>query len=255
MSMHPLPNVNLVQPPDPVMLALQAERYAEDLRTLRQQRNSARAALKEARLDALLRLAAAVEHKDNDTGLHVVRMGHFSAAIALAMGQSADWSEQLLYASRMHDVGKIGVPDAILQKRGPLTPEEWLVMRRHPEMGATLLGGSDSPLFRMAAEVAQHHHEKFDGSGYPAGRSGLDIPLSARVVAVADFFDAVTSDRCYRKAMPDEQAFELLRKGSGGHFDPDVVAAFFSATLEILRLRTGINAGEIEANAAQGDRS
>src|SRR5258706_92075 len=135
MSMHPLPHVvDLVQPPDPIMLALQAERYAEDLRTLRLQRNSARAALMEARLDALLRLAAAVEHKDNDTGLHVVRMGHFSAAIAMAMGQPADWSEQLLYASRMHDVGKIGVPDAILQKRGPLTPEEWLVMRRHPEM-------------------------------------------------------------------------------------------------------------------------
>ncbi|WP_171016107.1 HD-GYP domain-containing protein [Ramlibacter sp. 2FC] len=234
-----------------LMLRRQSARYAEDLRQLREQRNAARHALKASRLDALLRLAAAVEHKDSDTGAHIVRMGHYSAAIAQAMGQPAAWCEVLLYASRLHDIGKIAVPDRILQKAGPLSEEERRVMRSHPQIGASLLAGSDSPLFEMAAEVALQHHEQFDGAGYPDGRRGQEIALSARIVAVADCFDALTSDRCYRPAMPDELAFRLLREGSGRHFDPAVLSAFFGASRQLLELREAINAGDIAPRPVQ----
>ena len=124
-------------------------------------------------------------------------------------------------------------------------------MRSHPRIGATLLSGNDSPLFEMAAEVALQHHEKFDGSGYPAGLRGREIAPAARIVAVADFFDALTSDRCYRPAVLDEEAFRLLREGAGAHFDPEVLNAFFSATRELLGLRAAINAGEIESRPTQ----
>lgn len=229
-----------------LMLSQQLERYAKDLNTLWKQREEAKLALRDVRLDALLRLSAAAELKDTDTGSHLVRMGHFSALIARTLGQPALWCDNMLYASRMHDIGKIGIPDSILKKPGPLTPEEWRVMQRHPEIGAEVLGGSDSPLYRMAAEVALNHHERYDGTGYPAGHKGEDIPLSARIVAVADFFDALTSERCYHQAMPPEQAIDLVRKNRGSHFCPMVTDAFLSITEQILELRTAINAGEIE---------
>ena len=210
------------------------------------QRAQARAddALQQAQLDGLLRLVAAAELKDDDTGVHIVRMGWFSALIARSLGQPARYCETLLVASRMHDVGKIGVPDSILQKRGPLTADEWSVMRRHPEIGATLLRGTQHPTYDMAADVALSHHEKFDGSGYPSGLAGEAIPLAARIVALADFFDAVTMDRCYRPAMSDERAYELIREGSGKHFDPQVVEAFFRAVPGLLDVRARVNRGE-----------
>lgn len=233
-------------------LLQQSERYAADLHRTREQRDEARRALDAARLESLLRLAAALRHKDDDTGAHVVRMGHFSAVIARALGQPAPWAGQLLYASRLHDIGKIGVPDRVLQKRGPLDDGEWALMREHPCVGAAMLCGSHDPLLQMAAEVALQHHERFDGSGYPFGRRGGEIALAARIVAVADYFDAVTSDRCYRPAMPDAKAFALLRQGAGVHFDPEVLAAFFDATSELLELRDAIDAGEIEPVASRG---
>lgn len=229
------------------MLSQQIESYAQELDTLWRQREEAKLALRDVRLDALLRLSAVAELKDTDTGTHLVRMGHFSALIARTLEQPELWCDNMLYASRMHDIGKIGIPDNILKKPGPLTPEEWKVMQRHPEIGAEVLGGStDSPLYQMAAEVALNHHERYDGTGYPAGRKGEDIPLSARIVAVADFFDALTSERCYHRAMPPEQAIDMVRKSRGSHFGPIVTDAFLSVTSQILELRTAINAGEIE---------
>ena len=248
-ALAPTPT-NPITLPELLMLSRQAEHYARDLQRLRQECGDARRALREARVDALLRLAAAVEQKDDDTGRHVVRIGHYSALIARAMGQPADWCDRLLHASRMHDLGKIGIPDSILKKPGPLTDAEWAVMRRHPEIGSTVLGGSDNELFRMAAEVSLGHHEKFDGSGYPAGRRGDEIPLAARIVAVADFFDALTSDRCYRKALPISRAMVMLHEGRGSHFDPAVLTAFFATSCELFELRQAINAGEVEGEVA-----
>lgn len=228
------------------MLSRQIESYAQDMNTLLKQREETKQALRDVRLDALLRLSAVAELKDSDTGTHLVRMGHYSALIARTLGQPALWCDNMLYASRMHDIGKIGIPDSILKKPGPLTPEEWQVMKRHSEIGAEVLGGSESPLYRMAAEVALGHHERYAGTGYPAGRKGEDIPLSARIVAVADFFDAMTSERCYHQALPPEQAFEIVRKSRGSHFGPAVTDAFLSVTRQVLELRAAINAGEIE---------
>ncbi|MBD5804724.1 Cyclic di-GMP phosphodiesterase response regulator RpfG [Azoarcus sp. Aa7] len=233
--------------PELFMLSRQVLRYAEDLNVVRSERDEACAALRAARFDVLLRLAAAAELKDDDTGAHLVRMGHFSAALARACGQSEEWCGRLLYASRMHDVGKIGVPDRILKKAGRLTDEEWQEMRRHPEIGAAILGGSDNPVLQMAAEVALHHHERFDGGGYPHGVAGEAIPLAARIVAVADVFDALTSDRCYRPALPVDRALGMIEHGAAeGHFDADVVAVFLRISAEVMELRAAIAAGRVE---------
>ena len=231
--------------PPPELMTRQLERFSRDLRLLRSERNHARTALSRARLDALQRLAAAAELKDNDTGEHVIRMGHFSALIARALGRDAAYCETLLHASRMHDIGKIGIPDSILKKPGKLTDEEWLVMRTHPQIGAALLSDTDDPLYNMAEEVARCHHEKFDGTGYPSALRGEVIPLSARIVALADYFDALTMNRCYRPAMPDEQVLGMIRDASGSHFDPQVVAAFFRALPDIIDARSRVNRGEL----------
>ncbi|MBI5751692.1 MAG: HD-GYP domain-containing protein [Hydrogenophilales bacterium] len=228
----------------PPMLSAQLERFAVDLQLVVRERNQARAAVRKARLGTLLRLAAAAELKDDDTGVHILRMGHYAALIAAAYGMPPDYCENILYASRMHDIGKIGIPDAILKKPGPLTDEEWVVMKTHPEIGAALLDDSDVPLFQMASQIALTHHEKFDGSGYPSGLRGSEIPLSGRIVAVADYFDALTMDRCYRPALPMEKAFNMLRANACVHFDPSVVQAFFEAKHKILDIRTRINRGE-----------
>ena len=226
------------------MLSAQLERFAVDLQQAVRERNQARAAVRKARLGTLLRLAAAAELKDDDTGVHILRMGHYAALIAAAYDMPPDYCENILYASRMHDIGKIGIPDAILKKPGPLAEEEWAVMKTHPEIGAALLDDSEVPLFQMASQIALTHHEKFDGSGYPAGLRGSEIPLCGRIVAVADYFDALTMDRCYRAAFPVERALVMLRVGAGSHFDPMVLRAFFEAKHQILDLRARINRGE-----------
>lgn len=222
----------------------QIERFAADIHRLMTERDQALETSRRTRRDALLRLASAAELKDDDTGVHIVRMGYTSALIALALGCPADWSERLFYASRMHDIGKLGIPDSILKKPGPLSAEEREVMNRHPELGWALLADSDNPLFQMAAEVALAHHERWDGSGYPGGLAGEAIPLSGRIVAVADCFDALTMDRVYRPAFSDEQALSMLGEASGHHFDATVVTAFFSAKERIIAVRDRVNGGE-----------
>jgi putative two-component system response regulator len=220
-------------------------RMQKDLFSLTRAQAQSDNKLQLARLDGLMRLVAAAELKDDDTGAHILRMGFFSAFIARSLGQNSRYCEMMLHASRMHDVGKIGVPDSVLKKPGALTAQEWEVMRRHPEIGAELLRGANDPMYDLAAEIALAHHEKWDGSGYPNRLAQEDIPLSARIVSLADYFDAVTMNRCYRPAMTDEQACNLIREGSGKHFDPQVVAAFFRALPHLQMVRARVNSGEV----------
>ena len=194
--------------------------------------------LRTACLQVVQCLGRASEYKDNETGMHVIRMSHFARALALAIGCDAQWCETLLNAAPMHDVGKIGIPDAILSKPGPLTDEEWMVMRKHPEIGAEIIGDGHGPVQSLARTIALTHHEKWDGSGYPAGLKGEQIPLSARIVSIADVFDALTSVRPYKRSWSVDEAFDLLRKESGKHFDPQLVPVFISLREEIERIRS-----------------
>lgn len=219
----------------------QLERFKNDFMMLLKQKEKSYQALESSHLDTIRRLAIAAEFKDNDTGEHIVRMSRFSSMIARAYGQDEKYCNLLEQASPMHDIGKIGIPDDVLKKPGELTEEEWALMRKHPEYGANMLSGSDVPVLQMAEEVALGHHEKFDGSGYPSNLKGEQIPLSARIVALADFFDALTMDRCYRPAFSDEKALTMIKENSGTHFDPSVVKAFFSVSDDIINERNKIN--------------
>jgi len=193
--------------------------------------------LRETRLAIVQRLGRAAEYKDNETGMHVIRMSHYARLLALAAGCNPDWAEDLLNAAPMHDVGKIGIPDAILQKPGKLTEEEWVVMRRHPEIGAEIIGDSPAHVLQLARSVALCHHEKWDGSGYPAGLAGNAIPLDARIVALADVFDALTSERPYKKAWAPGDAIAHIQEQAGRHFDPALVECFVPLLAQLLDIR------------------
>ncbi|WP_445937373.1 response regulator [Pseudomonas sp.] len=193
--------------------------------------------LRQTRLQIVQRLGMAAEYKDNETGLHVIRMSHFSKVLALAAGFSEAAAEELLNAAPMHDVGKIGIPDAVLRKPGKLDEQEWAVMRQHVEIGAQIIGEHASGLLRTAQRIALSHHEKWDGSGYPNGLSGEDIPLEGRIVAIADVFDALTSVRPYKAAWSVEDAVRLLQEESGRHFDPQLVELFIQQLPAILEIK------------------
>jgi len=190
--------------------------------------------LQETRLEIIQRLGRAAEYRDNETGMHVIRMSHASWITALELGMPAGEAELLLQAAPMHDIGKIGIPDRVLLKPGRLDAEEWAIMRRHPEIGHGIIGSHPSALLQLAATVALSHHEKWDGTGYPAGLAGEAIPLEGRIVAVADVFDALTSKRPYKAAWPVEQAVAELQAQSGRHFEPRMVAAFLARLPDIL---------------------
>jgi putative two-component system response regulator len=197
----------------------------------------ATATILERERDTIFRLARAAEYRDPETGAHVMRMSHYSRLIAQRLGEPAAFLELLFQAAPMHDLGKVGTPDNVLLKPGRLTPEEMTVMRRHAEIGYEILRDSPSPILQLAATIAFSHHEKFDGSGYPQGLAGTQIPLPGRIVAVADVFDALTSERPYKSAWPLEQACDFLRQNRGTHFDPACVDAFFAAWPEVLDVR------------------
>jgi PAS domain S-box-containing protein len=184
--------------------------------------------LDEARADTLQRLAVAAEYRDDDTFQHTERVGISSAEIAYRLGLSAEQIELLREAAPLHDVGKLAIPDRILLKPGKLSPQEYEVMKTHAGLGARLLSGSGSPVLQMAAVIAESHHERWDGTGYPNGRAREAIPLVGRVVAVADVFDALTHDRPYKSAWSVEQAIEEIQRGAGSQFDPCVAAAFLA---------------------------
>ena len=195
------------------------------------------AELDRSRLEIIRRLGRAAEYKDNETGMHVIRMSHYSRTIARAIGMDESEADLLLNAAPMHDVGKIGIPDKVLLKPGKLDDGEWTLMRKHPEFGANIIGDHDSGLLQMARTVALTHHEKWDGSGYPNGLSGEDIPLVGRIVAIADVFDALTTERPYKDAWPVDKATALIEREAGAHFDPDLAAAFLRSMPEVLAIK------------------
>ena len=193
--------------------------------------------LNDTRMEIIRRLGRAAEYKDNETGMHVIRMSLYSKILARAAGLDEEQAELLLNAAPMHDVGKIGIADHILSKPGSLNNEEWAVMRKHPEFGAEIIGDNASSILRMARIVALAHHEKWDGSGYPLGLSGENIPLAARIVAIADVFDALTTMRPYKEAWSVDDAIADLQKDAGSHFDPQLVSKFVAVLPEILKVR------------------
>ena len=193
--------------------------------------------LNETRLEIIRQLGRAAEYKDNETGLHVIRMSYYSRLIGLASGMNQIQADILLNAAPMHDIGKIGIPDHILQKPGKLDGDEWRIMEQHPAIGAKIIGKQRSELLKEARVVALTHHEKWNGKGYPKGMKGAEIPLSGRIVAIADVFDAFTSERPYKKAWPVEKALELIREESGRHFCPKLVSSFLKALPEVLKIK------------------
>ncbi len=212
--------------------------------------------LEATRQQLILSLARAAEHRDNDTGNHVLRVGRYTAIIAEELGYPDKRLDMLEQAAQLHDVGKIGIPDSILFKPGKLDPDEYAmiqkhcaigrqiiepvsekefaILKTHTRLGESLLHVRSSPLLMLAARIAQTHHEKWDGSGYPLGLSGSDIPLEGRIVAVADVFDALSSARPYKKPFPRQQCFDIMESGRGKHFDPAILDAFFARSDQIV---------------------
>ncbi|MCM2678738.1 response regulator [Echinimonas agarilytica] len=208
------------------------------------------AALESTRMQIIRRLGRAAEFKDNETGMHVVRMSHYSRIIAEALEMPEDYCELILGSAPMHDIGKIGIPDRILLKPGRLTDEEWVSMRTHPVIGATIIGEHDSELLKMAKVIALTHHEKWDGSGYPNGLSGEAIPIEGRIIAIADVFDALTTERPYKKAWTVEDAIATIEKDAGTHFDPELVKVFVSQLPKVLEVKARYAETSVEQIAA-----
>ena len=189
------------------------------------------------RQQIIRRLGRAAEFKDNETGNHVLRMSHYSRVIAEAHGLGKEAADIVFNTAPMHDIGKIGIPDSILLKPGKLDAEEWEIMRQHPLMGAEIIGRHDNELLETARTISLSHHEKWDGSGYPRGLKGEDIPLVGRIVAIADVLDALLSKRPYKPAFSVEHSLELMEAESGRHFDPALIQALKKAFPEILRIK------------------
>jgi putative two-component system response regulator len=215
--------------------------------------------LSASRQQLILSLAKAAEHRDDDTRNHVIRVGRYAGVIARKLGWTEQRIQMIEQAAQLHDVGKIGIPDAILFKKGKLDPQEWDLMKRHcafgkeiiepfsehelnvlrshARLGADILHIRSSPMMMMATRIAQTHHERWDGSGYPLGLAGEDIPIEGRITAVADVYDALSTERHYKPAFPREKCFEIIRQGRGTHFDPTVLDAFFASSAEIIEIQ------------------
>ncbi len=193
--------------------------------------------------EAILRLSRAAEYRDPETGMHLLRMSNYTCLIAEQLELPLAEQQLLLEAAPMHDIGKVATPDHILLKPGRLTPEEFEIMKRHANIGFEILRDSVSPLLQCAATVALAHHEKFDGGGYPQGLAGESIPRHGRIVAVADVFDALTSERPYKKAWPLQDAADFLKDNAGSHFDPLCVDAFLAAWPQVLEIRARYQEG------------
>ena len=202
------------------------QRIAEVNDLLEEQVRERTSELRATELEIIKRLGQAVESRDEETGEHIERIARLCHKLALAAGMTADEAELLRRASAMHDVGKIAIPDDILRKPDPLTPQEREVMQRHTDVGGDLLANSRSPVVRLGEVIARTHHEHWDGSGYPAGLAGTDIPLAGRITAVCDVFDALVSERPYKTAWAVEDALEEIRSLSGSQFDPRLVELF-----------------------------
>lgn len=225
-------------------------KYAEDLHTAINLLKKSHLDLEKAYIDTISRLAQAVEYKDEATGHHVLRIRFFSALLADSFGLPSEQVLTIYNSAAMHDVGKISIPDAILLKPGPLTTEEFTIMQTHTTMGAQLLANSKSSLLETGRIIALHHHERWDGKGYPAGLAGEDIPIEGRIVALADTYDALRSERSYKKRYSLEKTLSILSDGSGNHFDPQLVDAFFTTLHRIKYVDTVLRKTEQQdANA------
>jgi putative two-component system response regulator len=236
---------------DPFAAMAQFQRYAEDLKHLRHGKDSALHQLEKAHLHSLTILARAAEYRDDDTGVHMERVGALSSLLAQLLGHSEEETKLLALAAPMHDVGKIAIPDAVLKKPGQYTLAERAIMNNHAVIGAEIIGESDIPLFSMAAQVALTHHEYWNGAGYPLGLAGTQIPWCGRVVAIIDFFDALTMDRVYRKAFSDERTQEMMLKERGKKFDPEMLDVFLAHLDRFVHLRDAINVSQKTAEQAQ----
>lgn len=220
-----------------VHLEQMVEERTASLRTALEQMAAAQRVAYQAQLETVERLAMLSEYRDKVTARHLERMSEYSAVIARGLRLPDTEVELILHASRMHDVGKIAVPDSILRKPASLDPQEWTVMRQHSTIGSLILDNSTSEILQAGRVIALNHHERWDGGGYPNGLSGSDIPLWGRICAVADVFDAVTTERPYKPAFPNEEALQILRDGRGKHFDPRVVDVFFNCLEDILSVQ------------------
>ena len=216
---------------------LVAERTGE-LENINWQLEQSNQQLAKTHLVMLQQLGRAADYRDNETGKHILRVGNFSKLLGLASGFPEQRAELLMYASMMHDIGKIGIPDHVLLRPGKLTPEEFEVIKKHPLIGAEIIGHHDADVLTMAREVALTHHEKWNGLGYPQGLKGEEIPIVGRIVAIADVFDALTCVRPYKKAWPMEEAFGRIAQEAGQHFDPGLVALFLEREVEVRRIAT-----------------
>jgi putative two-component system response regulator len=188
------------------------------------------------------RLSIAAEFRDNETAQHIRRMSHYCALLAAKTGMDREKTDLIRVASQMHDVGKIGIPDSILLKNGRLTPQERIVIEQHPGIGHRILRGSTSELLQIAATIALSHHERIDGAGYPNKIKGDDIPIEARVAAIADVFDALTTNRVYRGAFHLQEAVDIMKEGRGTQFDADLLDLFLESLSEVLEIK-----GELES--------
>lgn len=226
---------------DSSMALNQMLKITEDLRHVYQEKKDALLATNAAHHEVLMRLAMAAEFRDGDTGIHIIRLGYMAEKLSHLLGESEEFCFMIRLAAPMHDVGKIGIPDSILKKPGKLEIDEKIMMDTHAEIGYKILANSTVPLFQLAANIALTHHEKFDGTGYPYQTSGKNITIAGRIVALIDFFDALTMDRCYRKAFSDEVAIAMVIEQKGKHFDPDIVDVFLANIDDFIALRQRIN--------------
>lgn len=215
----------------------EVNKRTSELRTALVDLKNANLDLSMAQAETIFRLAKAAEYRDEDTAAHLHRMSNYSFVIAKQMGMEADFCNELRLAATMHDVGKIGTPDSILLKKGKLTPDEYEIMKEHTLIGAKILGGSSSQILRMSEIIALCHHEKFNGEGYPRQLKETEIPIEARIVAIADVFDALVTKRVYKRAFSIEESLSILKRDSGSHFDPRVYGAFMESFDEILSIR------------------
>ena len=193
--------------------------------------------IKSDSLETIHRLSMVSDYKDKNDSAHINRMSLYSAVIARQLGLEEETIETLLYAACLHDLGKVAIPDIILQKPSKLNSEEWEIMKQHTIIGANILKGSNSAYINMGEIIAQHHHEKWDGSGYPHGLKGIEIPIVCRITALADVFDVLISKRPYKEAFTIDRAFSIIREERGKHFDPEVVDAFFAVEDKVLKIR------------------
>ena len=210
--------------------------HRQYLRRLEERVREQTLAIRDAHEETIYRLLSACMWRDEETGMHLRRIGLLSELLAKAAGWSVAEAEGIRLAAPMHDVGKIGIPDAILRKPGKLSGEEFEIMKQHTVIGAKMLAGSSVPMLQMAREIALGHHERWDGEGYPARLAGPATAESARIVAIVDVYDAVTHDRVYRPALPEEEALTIMQQGAGTQFDPLLLALFFVQLPEISRI-------------------